>query len=124
MRALPVELRRLRFLYDRAVPEFLVQAPAGAGASFEDELEALAALDEKTLALGFLRLFWDHGGERDVERLRDPKVRAAALGTAARRGVAPKLAQAVFDDPAALLASSARSRTRARASPRAASTRT
>jgi hypothetical protein len=123
MRALPVELRRLRFLYDRAVPEFLVQAPAGAGASFEDELEALAALDEKTLALGFLRLL-DHGGERDVERLRDPKVRAAALGTAARRGVAPKLAQAVFDDPAALLASSARSRTRARASPRAASTRT
>ena len=57
MRALPAELRRelrrLRFLYDRAVPEFLVQAPAGAYASFEDELDALSALDEKTVALGF-----------------------------------------------------------------------
>jgi len=109
MRALPAELRRevrrLRFLYDRSVPEFLMQAPAGAYAAFEDELDALAALDEKTVALGFLRLFWDHGGERAVERLRDPEVRAAALDTAARRGVAPKLARAVFDDPASLLGS-------------------
>jgi hypothetical protein len=109
MRTLPAELRRelrrLRFLYDRAVPEFLVQAPAGAYSSFEDELDALAALDEKTVALGFLRLFWDHGGERDVERLRDRAVRAEALDTARRRGVEPELAQTIFDDPASLLAS-------------------
>ena len=42
MRALPAELRReirrLRFLYDRTVPEFLMQAPAGGYSSFEDEL--------------------------------------------------------------------------------------
>jgi hypothetical protein len=109
MRALPAELKRelrhLRFLYDRSVPEFLVQAPVGAYSSFEDELDALEALDEKTVALGFLRLFWDHGGERDVERLRDPAVRAEALDVARRRGVEPKLARAVFDDPPSLLTS-------------------
>jgi DNA-binding transcriptional ArsR family regulator len=109
MRALPAELkrelRRLRFLYDRSVPEFLVQAPVGGYSSFEDELDALEALDEKTVALGFLRLFWDHGGERDVERLRDPAVRAAALDTARRRGVEPEFAQAIFEEPAGLLSS-------------------
>src|ERR671936_1738284 len=66
MRALPAELkrelRRLRFLYDRTVPEFLMQAPAGGYASFGDELEALGALDERTAGLGFLRLLWGHGG--------------------------------------------------------------
>ena len=109
MRTLPAELRReirrLRFLYDRSVPEFLTQAPAGAYSSFEDELDVLAALDAKTVALGFLRLFWDHGGERDVERLRDHAVRAQALDTARRQGVEPKLVRRIFDDPAGLLAS-------------------
>lgn len=109
MRALPAELRReirrLRFLYDRTVPEFLMQAPAGGFASFGDELEALGALDERTAGLGFLRLLWDHGGERDEELLRDPGVRDAALEQAERGGVDAKLARSIFDDPAGLLRS-------------------
>ena len=109
MRALPAELRReirrLRFLYDRTVPEFLMQAPAGGYASFGDELEALAALDERTAGLGFLRLFWDHGGERDDEPLRDPAVRDTVLAQADRFGVDAKLARTIFDDPAGLLSS-------------------
>src|ERR671938_1264619 len=83
MRALPAELRReirrFRFLYDRTVPEFLMQAPAGGYSSFADELEALTALDDRTAGLGFLRLFWDHGGERGDEPLLDTGVRTAVL---------------------------------------------
>jgi DNA-binding transcriptional ArsR family regulator len=109
MRTLPLELRReirrLRFLYDRTVPEFLMQAPAGAYASFADELEALAALDERTAGLGFLRLLWDHGGERGDELLRDAEVRKAALGQGERLGVEARLARTIFDDPAGLLES-------------------
>jgi DNA-binding transcriptional ArsR family regulator len=92
-------------VYRHTVPEFLMQAPAGAYSSFEDELEALAVLDERTAGLGFLRLLWDHGGERDDELLRDPAVRTAALGQAAHLGVDAKLARAVFDDPKGLLRS-------------------
>jgi hypothetical protein len=109
MRALPAELRReirrLRFLYDRTVPEFLMQAPVGGYSSFEDELEALAALDERTAGLGFLRLFWDHGGERDDEPLRDAEIRETALAQAARLRVDVQLARSIFDDPAGLLRS-------------------
>jgi DNA-binding transcriptional ArsR family regulator len=106
MRSLPSELRReirrLGFAYTRVVPEFLMQAPAGGYLSFEDELAALAAVDERTAALGFLRLFYDHGGERGGELLEDPEVRAYVVGHPMGE---PELGRMVFDDPLGLLKS-------------------
>jgi hypothetical protein len=103
MRALPAELRRriksLAFVYDRVVPEFLMPSPGAGYASFEEELEALARLDATTAGLGFLRLFWDHGGDRDTKLLADPRVRAAVAERAPDH-----VAAQIFDDPPGLLA--------------------
>jgi DNA-binding transcriptional ArsR family regulator len=100
MRALPADLkrriRRLAFVYDHVVPEFLMPSPGAGYASFEEELDALARLDATTTGLGFLRLFWDHGGDRDPSLLENAEVRAAV----AERS---DFAAAIFDDPRALL---------------------
>jgi DNA-binding transcriptional ArsR family regulator len=100
MRGLPTELRRrikeLAFVYDRVVPEFLMPSPGAGYASFREELDALARLDATTTGLGFLRLFWDHGGDRDASLLENAEVRAAV----AERS---DFAAAIFDDPQALL---------------------
>jgi DNA-binding transcriptional ArsR family regulator len=108
MRALPPGLRRrireLAFAYDRVVPEFLMPSPAAGYASFEEELGALSRLDGATAGLGFLRLLWDHGGERDEGLLADRGVRAAVAEKAAALGVDARLAATIFDDPHALLA--------------------
>src|SRR5206468_8189293 len=93
LRALPAELRRrirdLAFVYDRVVPEFLMPSPGAGYDSFEEELEALARFDATTAGLGFLRLFWDHGGDRDEALLDDPDVRTAVAEKAAAWHVDP-----------------------------------
>ncbi|HEX6699890.1 MAG TPA: DUF5937 family protein [Gaiellaceae bacterium] len=106
MRALPAglrrEIRRFGFAYDLFVPEFLMPAPAAGYPEFADELDALGAVDETTAALGFMRLFWDHRGERDEELLRDAQVQAHVAEQAKKRGD-PSLARMLFDDPKRLL---------------------
>jgi len=107
MRGLPARLRRrireLGFAYDRVVPEFLMPSPEAGYASFDEELDALAEVDRETAALGFLRLFWDHRGERDLGLLEEARVRAAVEADAPRRGDVA-LATKLFDDPHRLLA--------------------
>jgi DNA-binding transcriptional ArsR family regulator len=109
MRALPARLRRrikeLGFAYDLLVPEFLMPSPDAGYASFDEELDALGRIDDDTAALGFLRLFWDHRGRRDVRFLHDPEVRRAVEANAARRGADVRLVTMLFDDPRRLLAS-------------------
>jgi DNA-binding transcriptional ArsR family regulator len=107
MRGLPAELRRrikeLAFVYDRVVPEFLMPSPGAGYASFEEELDALARLDATTAGLGFLRLFWDHGGDRDATLLDDPRIKAAVDEKAAAFGVDARFPTAIFEDSRALL---------------------
>jgi DNA-binding transcriptional ArsR family regulator len=107
MRALPADLRRrirrLAFVYDRVVPEFLMPSPGAGYASFEEELYALARLDATTAGLGFLRLFWDHGGDREPALLENAEVRKAVGEKAAAFRVDPRFSTAIFDDPLALL---------------------
>src|SRR3954465_10563409 len=115
-RSLPPELRReiaaFRFAYHHFVPGFLMPSPASVYPSFEDDLRDLGRLDDSTLALGFLRLLYDHRGERDESLLDDPAVRTQTLARAAQLGGDAELAPLIFDAPrqlaerfAALLAS-------------------
>ena len=107
-RTLPAGLRReiaaFRFAYDGFVPEFLVPSPATAFGTFDDELQELAALDETTLALGFLRPLWDHRGERDERLLRDARVREHVDRRAAGLGADAALARLIFESPRELAA--------------------
>jgi len=102
-RSLPAGLRReiaaFRFAYDAFVPEFLMPSPSTAFGTFDDELHELAALDETTLALGFLRPLWDHRGERDERLLRDTRVRQHVDRRAAELGADTGLAQLIFEEP-------------------------
>jgi DNA-binding transcriptional ArsR family regulator len=102
-RALPPGLRRdiaaFRFAYDAFVPEFLMPSPSSPFGSFDDELRELAALDDTTLALGFLRPLWDHRGERDEALLAAARVREHVDRRPAELGADPGLARLIFESP-------------------------
>ena len=102
-RAIPAGLRRdiaaFRFAYDRFVPEFLMPSPSSPYHSFDKELEGLAALDDTTLAFGFLRPLWDHRGERDERVLADPQVRKLVESRVAELGADQSLARLIFESP-------------------------
>jgi DNA-binding transcriptional ArsR family regulator len=102
-RGLPAGLRReiaaFRFAYDAFVPEFLVPSPSSPFAGFDDELRELAALDDTTLALGFLRPLWDHRGERDEELLGETQVRKHVDRRSAELGSDLGLARLIFESP-------------------------
>jgi DNA-binding transcriptional ArsR family regulator len=105
-RELPASLRRdivrFGFAYSFFVPEFLMPAPGARYHRFDEELEALQQLDEGTLGLGFLRLFWDHGGDRDTELLAEERIRAEVLARVERIGADVELAGLMFESPRAL----------------------
>jgi DNA-binding transcriptional ArsR family regulator len=107
-RSLPAPLKRriaaLRFAYDRFVPEFLVPSPGTLYRGFEEELHDLEALDEATLALGFLRPLWDHRGDRDERLLEEERVREQVLRRTEHLGGDVKLARLIFEDPRRLAA--------------------
>ncbi len=50
-----------------------------------------------------MRPLYDHGGERDPEKLHDPEIRLQVERHAAAQGGDPRAALLLFDDPAALL---------------------
>jgi hypothetical protein len=79
-------------------------SPSTAFGTFDDELQELAALDETTLALGFLRPLWDHRGERDERLLRDARVREHVDRRAAWLGADAALARLIFESPRELAA--------------------
>jgi DNA-binding transcriptional ArsR family regulator len=105
-RSLPGPLRKeieaLSVAYTPFVPEFLTPSPASGFRGFDEELAELDRFDDSTLALGFLRQLWDHGGERDGALLTDERVRKDVLGRAAKVGGDPEAARLIFDDPRAL----------------------
>jgi DNA-binding transcriptional ArsR family regulator len=107
-RSLPAALRReiaaFRFAYSAFVPEFLMPSPAAGYHAFEHELQELEALDETTLALGFLRPLWDHRGERAATLLEDERVREHVDGRVESLGGDSGLARLIFESPRELAA--------------------
>jgi DNA-binding transcriptional ArsR family regulator len=105
-RRLPLALRReldaFRFAWAGALPDFLLPAPDGGFDSFESELERLHALDLELIAFEFMRPLYDHGGDRDPAKLRDPSVRVQVERRARTVGGDPTLALLLFDDPGEL----------------------
>ena len=103
MRTLSPLLRRrigeLAFAYRRTLPDLLAPSPDAEFRSFEEELAALVAHDETTLALEFLRPIYDHAGRRDPELLARETVRHEALANAEALGTNNQLASWIFDDP-------------------------
>jgi DNA-binding transcriptional ArsR family regulator len=103
MRSLPPALRRrigdFAFAYRRTLPDLLAPSPEAEFRSFEEELEALVARDESTLALEFLRPVYDHAGRRDQRLLSREAVRRQALDNAGALGTSAHLASLIFDDP-------------------------
>jgi DNA-binding transcriptional ArsR family regulator len=100
--ALKRSIRAFSFAYWRFMPDFVAPSPTLDYLTFEEEIEALLALDPEQLALEFLRPMWDHEGKRDPAILRRPRVRAHAITLAGRWGADADLVQLVFDDPAEL----------------------
>lgn len=107
-RSLPSSLRkeivRLSFAYSRLLPEFLAPTLSSVSyRSFEEELAELSRLDEGTVALGFLRPLWDHGGRRDEALLEDEDVRRHVATRVESEGADAALAQLIFEAPERLL---------------------
>jgi DNA-binding transcriptional ArsR family regulator len=108
-RSLPASLRReiaaLGFAYRQFVPEFLAPSLEAPGfRTFEEELDELERLDDVTVALGFLRLLWDHGGRRDERLLAQARVRTHVTTRVEQEGGDAGAAQLMFDSPAELRA--------------------
>jgi DNA-binding transcriptional ArsR family regulator len=103
MRRLRPELKRaiaqFAFLYDQHVPDCFCPPPDAEFRSFDEELDAVLALEDAELALEFLRPLYDHRGKRDPGLLEQPEVRQHALGRAAEIGADPGLAALIFDAP-------------------------
>jgi DNA-binding transcriptional ArsR family regulator len=98
------EISRLGFAYRHFVPDFLAPSLAGpAFRSFEEELGQLDRLDETTVALGFLRPLWDHGGSRDEGLLSDPRVRAHVQRRVELAAADREAAELIFESPTTLL---------------------
>jgi DNA-binding transcriptional ArsR family regulator len=106
-RTLPAALRHeiaaFSFAYSAFVPEFLMPSPATGYHAFEDELDSLERLDEETLALGFLRPLYDHGGDRDPKLLEDERVREHVAARAEAMGADLELAKLIFESPGELV---------------------
>src|SRR5262249_20085353 len=66
---------------------------------FDEELRQLAEYDDETLAFGFLRPLWDHGGRRDERVLVDPRVREQVDRNVGGLGADRELGRLIFDDP-------------------------
>jgi DNA-binding transcriptional ArsR family regulator len=105
-RRLSADLRRriraFSFAYQGMIPDFLLPSAHGDDLSFADELAALRALDPEQTAFEFLRPLWDHEGDRDPAKLRNPRVRAHVDLRATRMGADPQLAALIFDEPSEL----------------------
>jgi DNA-binding transcriptional ArsR family regulator len=103
MRGLPHALRRrigeFAFAYRRTLPDLLAPSPNAELRSFDEEMALLAANDESTLALEFLRPIYDHAGRRDKRLLSSNGVRRQALANAAALGTSAEVASLIFDDP-------------------------
>lgn len=97
------ELAALQFAYHSLVPDFLFPEPGDQFDSFSDELVRLRGLDPTLAAFEFMRPLYDHGGDRDPAKLRDPKIRRFVERNAALCGGDPRAALQLFDEPAALL---------------------
>lgn len=102
-RRLPVALRRrirgFAFAYETVIPDFLLPHAHGELLGFEEELAFVRSLEPDDAAFEFVRPLWDHGGDRDPARLRDPAVRERAERRGAALGADPKLVRLIFDDP-------------------------
>jgi DNA-binding transcriptional ArsR family regulator len=102
-RGIPASLKReivaFRFTYDTFVPEFLMPLPSSPFHGFDDELRQLAEYDDATLAFGFLRPLWDHGGRRDERTLDDPRVHEHVIRCVDELGADQELARLIFEDP-------------------------
>jgi DNA-binding transcriptional ArsR family regulator len=106
MRALPAPLKRevaaFAFVYRRHIPDVFAPSPVDDLRSFEDELAALRALDEGTIALEFSRPLYDHGGRRDPGVVQRRDVQERILSSARLAAGEAKLARLMFEDPPAL----------------------
>ena len=102
-RSIPSSLKReivaFRFAYDTFVPEFLMPLPSSPFRSFDEELRQLVEHDEATLAFGFLRPLWDHGGRRDERALGDSSVREHVRRSVDELGADQELARLIFESP-------------------------
>src|SRR5690348_14094774 len=102
-RSIPSSLKReivaFRFAYDTFVPEFLMPLPSSPFRSFDEELRQLVEHDEATLAFGFLRPLWDHGGRRDERALGDSSVRDHVRRSVDELGADQELARLIFESP-------------------------
>ena len=105
-RSIPAGLKReiaaFRFAYDRFVPEFLMPLPSSPFHGFDEELRQLTEYDDATLAFGFLRPLWDHGGRRDERVLTDPRVRDEVDRRVGELGADQELARLIFESPGEL----------------------
>ncbi len=115
-RSLLDEMHTLAGTFDRFVPGIFEVGLGGDSADFDDELSALAALDEDlvayelSLAVGGLECAApDHGrqatGEglvRSAELVHDPAYRDEVIAHASADPAVAALARQVFDDPGAL----------------------
>lgn len=93
------EIAAFRFAYDNFVPEFLMPLPSSPFHGFDDELRQLVGHDDATLAFGFLRPLWDHGGERDERVLADQRVREHVGRAVDELGADRALARLIFESP-------------------------
>src|SRR6185437_16173879 len=102
-RSIPSSLKReivaFRFAYDTFVPEFVMPLPSSPFRSFDEELRQIVEHDEATLAFGFLRPLWDHGGRRDERALGDSSVREHVRRSVDELGADQELARLIFESP-------------------------
>jgi DNA-binding transcriptional ArsR family regulator len=103
MRRLPAELKReiaeFSFAYRCLIPDFLYPSPSAGYGTFEEELDALLALDPIVLAFDFTRPLYDHGGDRDPAALARPAMRETVEARAQAMGAGPACATLALDDP-------------------------
>lgn len=107
-RDLPADVRReigaLAFLYRETLPEFFAYLVTERSTTFDDQLRQLERIDAPTAALGFARLVWDHGGEREPSPLDLPDVRAHVVDRLGAAAGDDELGALALEQPERLLA--------------------